>query len=115
MSADVINLPPPPGPAPIPLPEAAAHAIEMLRYSLGQLASRKTIKTEHLDAWLGQVVKELESGLQHETDEATGELSEDLLAALGPGTTGAGIMGARSVLALILAALPDYGPMEAQP
>ena len=65
------------------------------------------MKTEHLSGWLGHVVKVLQRGMQYEADEATGAFSEDLLAALGPTVAGEQIMGARSILELVMAALPD--------
>jgi hypothetical protein len=52
MSADIINLPPPRRPT-ISLPDGAAHAINMLRYEIGQLKTRKRVKTEPLIGWLG--------------------------------------------------------------
>jgi len=113
MSADIINLPPPLMPT-IPLPTAAAQAIRMLRYEIGQLENRKRVTRTHLIGRLGHIIVELERGLRHEAYEATGELSDDLMAVLGPNITGAEIMGARSILELILAALPDYGPREAR-
>jgi hypothetical protein len=113
MSADIINLPPPPRPT-IPLPQAAAQAIRLLKYEIGQLENRKRVTTTHLTVFLGHIIAELERGLEHETDEATGELSDDLMAALRPNITVAEISGARSILELILAALPDYGPIGAR-
>jgi hypothetical protein len=65
MSADIINLPPP-SPPPRPLPEAAAHAILMLRYEIGQLKRRKRVQTGPLLGWLGHIIVELERGLRHE-------------------------------------------------
>jgi hypothetical protein len=108
MSADIINLPPPPDRDPVPLPQAAAQAIRLLRHEIEQLKFEKRINRKQLIAWLGLVIKELELGLQHEVDDATRDLSKDLLSALGPEITGYGIKGARSILELILAALPDY-------
>jgi hypothetical protein len=107
MSADIINLPPPPK-LTRPLPEAAAQAIRMLRYEIGQLENRKRVITTHLIGWLGHIIVELECGLRHEADEATGELSDDLMAALRSNITVAEINGARNILELILDALPDY-------
>jgi hypothetical protein len=110
MSADVINLPPPPDRDPVPLPQAAAQAIRLLRHKVKELESGQRINRKQLIAWLSLAIKELELGLKHEVAEA-GDLSRDLLAALGPEITGYGIKGARSILELILAALPDYSGM----
>src|SRR4051794_14377494 len=103
---------PPPDRDPVPLPQAAAQAIRLLGYEIEQLKCQKRISRKQLIAWLGLAIKELELGLQHEADDATRDFSKDLLSALGPGITGYGIRGARSILELILAALPDPGPME---
>ena len=80
---------------------------------IGQLQSRKCVKTEHLIGWLGHIIVELQRGLEHDTAEATGELSDALMASLRPRITVAEISGARRILELVLTALPDYGPMEA--
>jgi hypothetical protein len=96
---------------PVPLPQAAAQAIRLLRHKVKELESGQRINRKQLIAWLSLAIKELELGLKHEVDEATGDLSRDLLAALGPEITGYGIKGARSILELILAALPDYSGM----
>src|SRR5205807_547315 len=111
ISVDVINLPPP-GRKPVPLRHGAAQIIWSLRLNIMDLDTHKRVNREQLTATIRFAIEELELGLRHEADDATRDLSQDLLRALRPEVTVAEIEGARAILELILAALPDYRVMD---
>src|ERR1700726_261939 len=91
---------------PLPLPEAATRALRPLRHTLDDLKSGKRLDRGRAIARLEGAIADLKLGLKTETDAATGDLSGDLLCAIGPGFTVGEIERARSVLGPILAALP---------
>ncbi len=96
MSADVINLPPP-GRKPVPLRHGAAQIIRSLRLNIMDLDTHKRINREQLTATIRFAIEEFELGLRHEADDATRDLSQDLLRALRPEVTVAEIEGARAI------------------
>jgi hypothetical protein len=57
-------------------------------------------------ARLEGAIADLKLGLESQVDAATGDLAGDLMRALGPQITVSEIEGARTILALMLAALP---------
>ena len=91
---------------PLPLPEAASRALYPLRAALKDLKSGKRLNRKQAIRFLEGAVENLKLGLKSEVAAATGDLSGDLLRALGPAFTVAEMEGARSILELMLAALP---------
>ena len=91
---------------PLPLPEAASRALHPLRAVLKDLKSGKRLNRKHAIGFLEGAVEVLKLGLKSEVAAATGDLSGDLLRALGPAFTVGEMEGARSILELMLAALP---------
>jgi hypothetical protein len=82
--------------------------VKLLRYALRDLKTLKRIDRSWLNAWIGNVIKELEGGLESAAGEATLDFSKVLLQALRPGVTVCEVQGARAILELILAALPAH-------
>ena len=91
---------------PLPLPEATSRALHPLRAVLNELKSGKRLNRKQTIRFLEGAVEDLKLGLKSEVAAATGDLSSDLLRALGPAFTVAEMEGARSILELMLAALP---------
>jgi hypothetical protein len=77
------------------------------------LKSGKRLVRKMAIVHLEHAISELKLGMESRRDTATGDLSGDLLRALGPEITVCEIEGARTILTLMLAALPpkiDLGP-----
>jgi hypothetical protein len=91
---------------PLPLPEAATRALHPLRHALADLKSGKRLVRSKAIGLLEGAITDLKLGLESEADAATGDPSGDLLRALGPSFTVGEMEGARSILKLMLAALP---------
>ena len=98
----------------IPLRQGVGHALRLNRLALDVLNSRSRTSRRQAAAMITGAISDLEAGLQHEAEEGTRDLSSNLFRALDPMITFAEIEGARTVLKLILAALPEIGDQEAQ-
>jgi hypothetical protein len=70
------------------------------------LKSGKRLVRKMAIVHLEHAISELKLGMKSRADAATGDLSADLLRALGPQITVCEIEGARTILALMLAAMP---------
>jgi hypothetical protein len=90
----------------LPLDEAASRALHPLRTALADLKSGKRLARKMAIARLEGAITDLKLGLKSGVDAATGDLSSDLLRALGPAFTVGEMEGARSILKLMLAAMP---------
>ena len=91
---------------PLPLPEAVSRALRPLRLALEDLKYEKRLVRERAIIRLENAIADLKLGMRGQADAATGDLSADLLRALGPQITVCEIKGARAILQLMLAALP---------
>ena len=94
------------GRRPIPLRQAVGSALRLNRLALDDLNSGSRTSRRKAIGVINAAIWYLEAGLRHETEEATRDLSSDLIRALDPLVSVAEIEGARTVLELILAALP---------
>ena len=90
----------------IPLRLAVGSALRLNRLALDDLSSRSRTSRRKAIGVITGAISDLEAGLRHEAEEATRDLASDLLRALDPMISAAEIEGARTVLELILAALP---------
>lgn len=93
-------------PPTLPFPEAANRALHPLRTALKDLKFGKRLDRKRAIGLLEGAVADLKLGLRSGVDAATGDLSKDLLRALGPAFTVGEMEGARSILRLTLAAMP---------
>jgi hypothetical protein len=91
------------------LPEATSLALRLLHTALNELRSPRRLSHRRREMIVAQIegaIRDLEHGLRNSIDVATGDLSKDLLRALGPDVTVCENEGARTILTLMLAALP---------
>ena len=90
------------------LPEATSLALNMVRLAIDDLQSPRFTRRrkERTLAVVEAAIRDLKDGLRNSITAATDDLSKDLLRALGPAFTVAEMEGARSILELMLAALP---------
>lgn len=88
------------------LAATVSSALRPLRFALDDLQSGKRLARRRTIGKLDFAISQLESGMKTRAEMATEDLGVNLLRALPPDVTVAEIEGARSILTLMLAALP---------